>query len=172
MVQYLTWDEVDTGRKVWTVAGSKMKGSLPHQVALSNLALEVLDEAKRTTANVGTSPEHGLVFSIDGKPLSGFSKAKGRLDTAMCDAAGKPVPAWTVHDLRRTMTHGLAQLGFPPHVADRILAHTQGTIHGVAAVYNQYEYLDERRDALNAWGNKVETIIGRRPSNVTVLAAR
>ena len=46
----------------------------------------------------------------------------------------------------------MAKLKFPPHVADKVLNHVSGTISGVAAVYNKFEYIDERRDALEAWG--------------------
>jgi ribosomal protein L39E len=35
-------------------------------------------------------------------PINGFSKSKTRLVRAMKELAGKPVPHWVVHDLRRT----------------------------------------------------------------------
>jgi hypothetical protein len=87
----------------------------------------------------------------------------------MAEIAGRAIPEWHTHDLRRTMTHGLARLGFPPHIADKVLAHSSGAISGVAAVYNRYAYLDERRDALVAWGRKVVEIVGRGESNVRQL---
>ena len=59
-----------------------------------------------------------------------------------------------LHDLRRTAATGMARLNFPPHVVDKILNHVSGTIRGVAAVYNRFEYLEERRAALEAWGKK------------------
>jgi len=43
----------------------------------------------------------------------------------------------------------------PPHVVERILNHTTGTLGGVAGVYNQYGYLDEMRIALEGWQNIV-----------------
>jgi len=61
-------------------------------------------------------------------------------------------------------------LGIPPHVADRVLNHTSGTISGVAAVYNRFQYLDERRNALEAWGKFVEgSIHPERQGNVVAL---
>ena len=45
----------------------------------------------------------------------------------------------------------MAQLDVPPHIADAVLNHKTGTIKGVAAVYNRYAYLDERRKALEKW---------------------
>jgi hypothetical protein len=79
--------------------------------------------------------------------------------------------AWVLHDLRRTATTGMARLGIAPHVADRILNHQAGTIRGVAAVYNRFAYLDERKAALETWGCHVESLVRPVPSNVVPLAA-
>ena len=49
----------------------------------------------------------------------------------------------------------MARLNIPPHVVDKVLNHVSGTIRGVAAVYNRFEYLEERRAALEAWGQYV-----------------
>src|SRR5690348_18346857 len=57
---------------------------------------------------------------------------------------------WRLHDLRRTIVSGMARLGIPPHVADKILNHQAGTISGVAAVYQRH--LAERKEALDRWG--------------------
>jgi integrase len=65
------------------------------------------------------------------------------------------VSDWTLHDLRRTAATGMARLGFPPHVVEKVLNHTSGTIRGVAAVYNRFAYAEERRAALDAWGKHV-----------------
>ena len=54
----------------------------------------------------------------------------------------------------------MARLGTAPHVADKILNHQAGTISGVAAVYQRHDFLAERREALEMWGNHVESIIG------------
>ncbi len=45
----------------------------------------------------------------------------------------------------------MAEHGVAPHVADRLLNHVQGTISGVAAVYQRGEFLAERKAALEAW---------------------
>jgi integrase len=166
MVQHMTWDELDLERRTWTVRAAKMKTGKVHEIALNDLAMEVLTEARPITSGV-----HDLVLTNDGRPLGDFSHAKSRVDAAMAEIASRAIPAWRIHDLRRSMVHGLAEMGFAPHIADKILAHSSGAISGVAAVYNRFEYANERRDALCAWGRKIEVIIGRRPSNVTPLAA-
>jgi hypothetical protein len=55
----------------------------------------------------------------------------------------------------------MAPLNVPPHVVDKILNHVSGTIRGVAAVYKPLEYLDERRQALEAWARHVAGLMAR-----------
>jgi len=58
---------------------------------------------------------------------------------------------WVFLDFRRSGVTRLAGAGFPPHVADRLLNHVQGTIRSVAAIYQRNEFLPERKAALDAW---------------------
>jgi hypothetical protein len=57
----------------------------------------------------------------------------------------------------------MARLGVPPHVADKILNHTAGTISGVAAVYQRHEFMAERKDALDAWARHLSSIVRTTP---------
>ena len=69
------------------------------------------------------------------------------------------VKNWRLHDLRRTCVSGMARLGIPPHVADKILNHQSGTISGVAAIYQRHDFLAERNGALERWGAHVAKIV-------------
>jgi integrase len=76
-----------------------------------------------------------------------------------------------LHDLRRSAATGMAGLRVLPHVVDRILNHTSGTIRGVARVYNRFDYLEERKAAIEAWGREVDAIVtGAAASNVVEIA--
>ena len=100
---------------------------------------------------------HANVFPARGRPenaFSGFSKCKRRFD----EVSG--VEGWTLHDLRRTMATNMAGLGVAPHVVERILNHSTGTISGVAAIYNRFRYVDEMRDALILWEQRVLEFAG------------
>jgi integrase len=125
--------------------GEHAKNGKPHLVHLSPPALKLL----RSLPHTGE-----LVFSTDGKtPLQGYSKAKARLDSL------SGVAGWTLHDLRRTVVSGMARLGVAPHVADKILNHQSGTISGVAAVYQRHEFMKERKQALETWGEHIQTLL-------------
>jgi integrase len=169
----MRWSELDLDKRVWTIPGARAKNGKPHIVHLSALAAEIVEHVPRIAGQ-------DLLFSGTGKtPVSGFSQAKTRLDRRVADAlrraAGgddrRELMPWVLHDLRRSATTGMAQLGIAPHIADRILNHQAGTIRGVAAVYNRFAYLEERKAALEAWGRCVESLVRRVPSNVVPLAA-
>ena len=145
-----------------------MKNNRAHEVHLSDAAVQVL----RSVPRVG----NGLVFTTNGRPVSGFSQGKKRLDAAMLKAKqdelgdkAAPIPHWILHDLRRTAATGMARLNIPPHVVDKVLNHVSGTIRGVAAVYNRFEYLDERRAALDAWGRYVVDLVTPTAANVVAM---
>ena len=85
------------------------------------------------------------MFATGDKPFRSFSMPRRELDKKCPGVSG-----WRLHDLRRTAVSGMARLGGPPHVADKILNHTAGTISGVAAVYQRHEFMAERKQALDA----------------------
>jgi integrase len=114
-------------------------------VHLSDLALSVVQARPRTS---------DYVFAASGKQFGAFSRGKRELD----ERAG--VHGWRLHDLRRTAVSGMARLGVAPHVADKILNHTAGTIAGVAAVYQRHDFMAERKAALELWSMHLSHLSG------------
>jgi hypothetical protein len=47
-----------------------------------------------------------------------------------------------------------------PHVIEAIVNHVSATKAGVAGVYNKALYIEERRQALEAWGSYVGQLVG------------
>ena len=138
-VSHMRWSEIDFGRRVWTIPAARSKNDQSHEVPLSDAALEVLRSVPRFLGS-------DYVFTTTGStPISGYGRAKDRLENKMKTAA------WRTHDLRRTAASGMARLGVPPHVVEKVLNHRSGIISGVAAVYNRYGYESEKRDALEKW---------------------
>lgn len=58
------------------------------------------------------------------------------------------IPHFTRHDLRRVFSTSLARQNVAPHITERLLAHTTGSLSPIAKIYNKYSYMDEMRDAL------------------------
>ena len=103
-----------------------------------------------------------FVFTTTGSaPVSGFSKAKIRLDQEILKLAPEmPLPGWTLHDLRRTIATGLADMGVLPHITEKILNHNPKALSGVAGIYNRHEYLAERKAAIGTWDQRVAMLAG------------
>ena len=155
----MEWPEIDRGNKVWIVPATRTKSGRETEVALSSLALEIIDTLPRFT-------EGDFVLTTrDGqRPVSGFSKMKARTD----DLSG--VTNWRLHDLRRTARTGLAEIGIPEIIAEKVLNHAEQNV--LAKIYNRYEYADEKRDALERWATRLREIIEPPPANVVRLKAK
>ncbi len=69
---------------------------------------------------------------------------------------------WRLHDLRRTFSTYMNDLGIPPHIVELLLGHSLG---GVMAVYNRSLYLPEKLDALNKWLDRLD-VLSTRHENV------
>jgi integrase len=140
-VAQLKWDELDEKTRTWTIPGSRTKNKKAHIVHLSEPAWKVIQDCSGIP----------YVFGTDrGKRFQRFGREKRVLDE-VCAVIG-----WRHHDFRRTIVSGMARLGIPPHVADKILNHQAGTISGVAAVYQRHEFLAERKEALDRWGAHID----------------
>ena len=152
---------------LWTLPAGRTKNSLEHLVPLSAAAGAILNAVPRIAGSAG------YVFTRTGEsPVSDYTGGKARLDKAMLtlaredaaaagrDPAAVELKPWRFHDLRRTASTGMARLGQPIHVTEAVLNHRSGTLGGLAGIYNRYQYLDEKRAALEAWAKHVEAIVG------------
>jgi len=165
------------GERIWTLSSDMTKAGRAHVVPLSPLALDILSEAKEARRGLLAAPADAepatYVFTTRGdRPISGYSKAKGRLDgavaTARSEAGLADLEPWTIHDLRRTVGTGLGKLGISRFIIARLLNHADRTVTGI---YDRYEYLDEKRHALEAWGQYLENLIAPPGANVLPMRA-
>jgi hypothetical protein len=70
------------------------------------------------------------------------------------------VAAWVIHDIRRSVTTGMADIGIPPHIIEAVLNHVSGHKGGVAGIYNRSSYAAEKAAALARWDEHVASIVG------------
>jgi integrase len=108
--------------------------------------------------------ENQYVFQSLAGPFNGFSKSKAALD----EVSG--VKDWRLHDLRRTMATGLQRLGVRLEVTEAALNHISGTRGGITGIYQRHSWLEEKRAALDAWGEYVAAIIEKRQPTGNVVA--
>jgi integrase len=154
---HATWNEFDLDKQTWTLPSERTKNGRGHLVHLAPLAVEILKKLPPIAS------KKGLVFTTGlggaDTPISGFGRGRERIAAEMAEISGEEVAAFTLHDLRRSAATGMAALGIAPHVVDKILNHSTGKISGVARIYNRHAYLDERKAALEAWAEHVESLI-------------
>ncbi len=154
-LQDATWNEVDFENRVWSIPKERMKRSKPHNVYLSDQALDIMIALKTCAGN----SRYLLPSRYDAdEPMS--RATFNRVTTAIASLAEKdelPLAAFTVHDLRRTASTLLNEVGFNSDWIEKCLAHEHGrTVRGV---YNKAEYEPQRRHMLQQWSNMVEAWI-------------
>jgi len=175
-VAMMEWCEIDLGNAIWIIPGSRTKNGHEMEVPLSSLAIEVIESLPKFT--------HGsYVFTTTSgkRPVSGFSKMKARTDVLFLKTrqeearengqdpvAIKPLEPWRLHDLRRTCRTGLAELGVPEVIAEKVLNHSPRNV--LTKIYNRHEYADEKKAALERWALRLREITEPPPANVVPLA--
>lgn len=153
----MVWSEVDFDKALWTIPAARMKSDRAHVVPIGPDALALLRSLPRWTGPFVYTTRDGRV------PVNGFSRVKIRLD----ELSG--VKGWVFHDLRRTMRSGLSALPIEDRVREAMIAHAQPGLH---AVYNLYDWLDEKRRGFELWENRLRTILAPRRAEVIDLAER
>ena len=151
-LQDATWDEVDFENAVWSIPKERMKRSRPHNVYLSQQALDIMVALKTCAGNSRyLLPSR---YDVDA-PMS--RATFNRITTAVVARAkkeGLPLESFTVHDLRRTGSTLLNELGFNSDWIEKCLAHEDG--RSSRGVYNKAEYEHQRRHMLQEWANIVD----------------
>jgi integrase len=123
---------------------ARSKNGRPLVTPLPEAALRIIE----------AQPKNGLfVFSVFGlKPLTGFSKAKLRLDRL------SGVTGWRCHDCRRTFVTGCNELGVRSEIVEKLVNHTSGR-SVIAGVYDRSSSMAERKIALQRWASHVEGLV-------------
>jgi integrase len=165
-VSEAAWSEFDLPAKLWVIPASRMKSKRDHAVPLTGMMLEILEALPRFNGG-----DYLFSFSSGRRPLrsNAFSDPKAVLDARMQKVLGKDIPAWINHDIKRTVRSNLPRLGVSYEVCEAVAAHSK---RGLDRVYNRYEFLDEKRAALERWSARIRDLVEPAPENVIPLAAR
>lgn len=143
---------LDGPTPVWMIPGSRSKNRESHRVPLSPMAVDLIRQAEKLSADspyLFPSPKETAAIG-SGAATKGLQRARPHI--ALDD--------FRVHDLRRTAATGMAELGINPHTISLVLNHIsaqKGTI--TSAVYVKYSYDKEKREALDAWGRRLVEIL-------------
>ncbi|RZF88117.1 site-specific integrase [Pseudoalteromonas sp. CO325X] len=147
------WEEFDFEAALWHIPQERSKTGRGISVPLAPTVIEWLKELQIRA--------YGSEFVF---PNRRASKRFGHISPDTINAAIQklfkqekmPVAHFTVHDLRRTCRSLLAESGIAGHVAERCLNHK---LKGVEGIYDRYDYLDERREALSVLVEQLKSYV-------------
>lgn len=161
-VAQMEWPELDLKNAVWNIPAARTKNGEPHMVPLNEIARAALDEIMS-----GIDRQSNFVLTTRGKsPISGFSKAKTRLNAILepKSEGSEPMPAWTLHDLRRSVATGCQRLGVPTDHIEALLNHS-GNKSSLVRTYQRHHYAPEKAAAVNIWGDHLALLLSASISN-------
>ena len=143
------WEHVDMEQAEWNIPAEHSKTGKPHIVFLSRQSVTLFKELQALAG--------GSVLVLPGRGSLNKPFAHNAINNALKVALkGQDIPAFTIHDLRRTASTLLHENGWPSDVVEKALNHTIG---GVRGVYNRAEYEPQRRDMLQFWADYVEQLL-------------
>ena len=146
-----TWDEVDFKNKVWTIPAERMKAKRAHNVYLSEQAIDLIVAFQIYS--------EGSPYLLPGRINRRQPIANSSLNRVIANCIKfinkdeQRIDEFTVHDLRRTGSTLLHEMGFNSDWIEKNLAHEQ---QGVRAVYNKAEYAEQRKEMMQRWADQVD----------------
>ncbi|WP_435248224.1 tyrosine-type recombinase/integrase [Vibrio sp. nBUS_14] len=156
------WDEFNLVEGLWHLPKERSKTNVGFTIPLAPEVLEWFEELKvRGFGSEYVFPSRRASKS----PHMGPDTLNRAITKLFGHEAGKKkqppnlmgdMPHFTVHDLRRTCRTLLSKQGTPGHVAERCLNHK---LKGVEGIYDQYDYLEERKVALVTLANDLKPIV-------------
>ncbi len=154
--------EIDAVNRLHELPKERHKSRRGHAIPLSDLAWALFEALPVWVGEDGKANDYHLLSTDAGKGhIKGFSKAKLRLDAGALKLMRKAdteavLTPYRVHDFRVTCETRLADLGFNQDVRDAVLGHAKP---GLQKTYNKHEYLDEKREAMAAYGAHIMGIV-------------
>ena len=163
--------EFDFPNRLWAIPAERMKGengeARPHVVPITDDVLAILKSLPRFkkgdylfSTNFGVSPAWMT------------SKVKDRIGARMLrtlralarrrgdDPKKVELPSWKNHDVRRTVRSNLSRLRVSEEAREAVVAHARP---GIKGTYDLYDYLDEKRAALELWAARLRSIVEPSP---------
>ena len=146
----LHWKHIDKKERTISMPADLMKGGKEHLYPYPSAVQEIFDAIpfrKGLLFPAARSHVRGKRTTV----FNGWSKAAALLHQ-------KSDVSHRFHDYRRVFASRTAETT-PPHVIERILAHSSGTISPLAQRYNRYSYLQEMRDVVSEWNKRLDTLL-------------
>lgn len=146
-LRHAEWAELDLDAAEWRIPAHKMKMRDPHLVPLSSQAVAILRELHALTGH-GRYVFPGIRTATEPMSENTVNAALRRL--------GFDKDTMTGHGFRAMASTRLNEMGWPPDVIERQLAHAER--NKVRAAYNRAQYMAERRKMMQAWADYLDSL--------------
>lgn len=153
-VEKMRWADLDLEAGWWTIPAEHAKNKLSHRVPLAPMATGILKERRQQLEEKiakGKAEDSEWVF-----PNPANTGPIAEIKTAVGSIRKKSGLEWVPHDLRRTAASHMASMGIQRLVISKILNHVET---GVTAIYDRHGYDQEKRQALDAWAERLSLIV-------------
>ncbi|MBV2090306.1 MAG: tyrosine-type recombinase/integrase [Candidatus Thiodiazotropha sp. (ex Ctena orbiculata)] len=141
------WKDIDLRKRTFHIRESKTE--VERYVQLPSQAVEFLKTLRLTTGDY-PFPSQKTRLPIQQKQLT-EQAWRMRVSNKMVD-----LPAWTPHDLRRSVRTGLSRLQCTNEVAEAVLGHSR---KGIEGTYDLHRYEAECRQWLQKWADHLDSLI-------------
>jgi len=141
----MRWPDIDLDEATWTIPGDHAKNTLEHLIPLSQLAGAILRRLKKRS-------QAGAVYVFPSPKKADRHVTRVFIEKRIVKIReAAKLTDMVPHDLRRTGTTYFGKLKVPQNIKKKILNHANRRKSDVTDVYDRFEYLDEKRDALDKW---------------------
>jgi integrase len=144
-VLHATWDEFDSGKGLWTIPGERRKTrgktSEPHLVPLTELHIQILEEINKTTDD----PR----FLFPARGTGGPRRYDSLTKSVTVFVKNSGMQSFSARDLRRTFKTLAGSMSIPLEMRNRLQGHALVDVGSV--YYDRYDYLDQKREAMEQW---------------------
>ena len=153
----MRWTEFDLAKGTWLLPKERSKNGHELLLTLPSQALAIIG-ARQSDCD--------YLFGANG--FVRWSAGKSELDRRL---AGEVKPPFRLHDLRRSFSTRMNDLGVQPHIVEAALNHYDGARSGSAGVYNKSVYSNDIRAVLALWAEHVLAAAEQRTSKIAILKA-
>lgn len=168
------WDDIDLDKGEWKIPVENAKNGEPLVIYLSDFARGQFESLKMITGETNwclpnsEGNDHICLKSISKQIKDRQTESPQKNRTKNSQSLILSGGQWTPHDLRRTGSTIMGEIGINSDVIERCMNHVEG--NKLKRVYQKYEYKSEKRDAWQKIGDRIDLVL--RGTNAIIAIGR
>ncbi len=166
------WSEFDFVGLKWELPASKTKNNRPHVVPLTQFQKSLLEEIRPYSDKRWVFPKRKKSEKDEVEPrnIDSISQAVARFCNPGPKSKKKSFTKFVPRDLRRTWKTRTGEIGLSKEIRDRLQNHALTDVS--SQHYDRYDYLPQKRQAMEAWTTWLESVIKGEKLKANVVTLR